>query len=293
MATSWWTSANCGPAFRCGSTARRWRRICWSPWGPFATTTSQALAAARKWCFRESRGTRKFRPTTPWCSRQRMTVEGSGTPAANRGVWAAIRWPKKSRGWPTPIRLTMSVCLVEGQAGETCVGGGGAVATRLRRRGRPDTVVVRGSAATSSFEVMVASGGGSPSDSTLIQAHKGLDAACRFLAPGRAAALRRGDRSRGRIRRYVPVPRAPRTRMTILDEPRRRLGPVRPHHPAPAGEDLPLPRRTPLPPRSRARDPAGFRAGRRRSRRSSSAWRRECPGVTVGVMASGAVYPRS
>ncbi len=34
------------------------------------------------------------------------------------------------------------------------------------------------------FRLMVTSAGGHPSDSTLIQAHKALDAACRFLAPG-------------------------------------------------------------------------------------------------------------
>jgi len=34
------------------------------------------------------------------------------------------------------------------------------------------------------FDLMVAGSGGSPTDSTLIQAHKGLDAACRFLKPG-------------------------------------------------------------------------------------------------------------
>ena len=34
------------------------------------------------------------------------------------------------------------------------------------------------------FKLAVASGGGAPSDSTLIQAHKGLDAACRFVADG-------------------------------------------------------------------------------------------------------------
>jgi nickel-dependent lactate racemase len=34
------------------------------------------------------------------------------------------------------------------------------------------------------FPLGVASAGGSPSDATLIQAHKGLDAACRFLEPG-------------------------------------------------------------------------------------------------------------
>ncbi len=34
------------------------------------------------------------------------------------------------------------------------------------------------------FELMVAGGGGAPGDTTLIQGHKSLDAACRFLAPG-------------------------------------------------------------------------------------------------------------
>lgn len=34
------------------------------------------------------------------------------------------------------------------------------------------------------FDFVVASGGGAPSDETLIQAHKGLDAACRFARPG-------------------------------------------------------------------------------------------------------------
>jgi nickel-dependent lactate racemase len=34
------------------------------------------------------------------------------------------------------------------------------------------------------FDLVVASGGGAPADETVIQAHKGLDAACRFLRPG-------------------------------------------------------------------------------------------------------------
>lgn len=39
-------------------------------------------------------------------------------------------------------------------------------------------------AATERFPLAVASGGGRPSDATLIQAHKALDAACRFVEPG-------------------------------------------------------------------------------------------------------------
>jgi len=34
------------------------------------------------------------------------------------------------------------------------------------------------------FDLMVACAGGAPSDTTLIQGHKSLDAACRFLEPG-------------------------------------------------------------------------------------------------------------
>ena len=39
------------------------------------------------------------------------------------------------------------------------------------------------------FDLVVASGGGWPGDRTLIQAHKGLDAACRFAAPGGEVAF--------------------------------------------------------------------------------------------------------
>ena len=46
------------------------------------------------------------------------------------------------------------------------------------------------------FPLAVASAGGLPSDATLIQAHKGLDAACRFLDPG-GEVLFAADLSRG------------------------------------------------------------------------------------------------
>ena len=39
------------------------------------------------------------------------------------------------------------------------------------------------------FDLVVGSAGGSPSDNTLIQAHKGLDAVCRFLNPSGGEAL--------------------------------------------------------------------------------------------------------
>jgi nickel-dependent lactate racemase len=77
----------------------------------------------------------------------------------------------------------MAVCLVEGSAGYPAWVGAGpwrasfeAAVERARTWFEIDE--------RRRFDVVVASGGGAPSDSTLIQAHKGLDAACRFLAPG-------------------------------------------------------------------------------------------------------------
>jgi len=76
-----------------------------------------------------------------------------------------------------------ALCLVEGRDGGVAWAGSGpwdvsypAAVERVRSwfevtPGQP-------------FELMVAGGGGAPSDTTLIQGHKSLDAACRFLAPG-------------------------------------------------------------------------------------------------------------
>ena len=75
-----------------------------------------------------------------------------------------------------------AICLVEGREGGVAWAGAGP----WRAAFRAAVERVRGwfEAAEAPFDLMVASGGGSPSDMTLIQGHKGLDAACRFLAPG-------------------------------------------------------------------------------------------------------------
>ncbi len=76
----------------------------------------------------------------------------------------------------------IAVCLVPGIDGgvaEAVAGpwreAWGAAVARVRER----LEVIDGQ-----FDLVVASGGGAPSDETLIQAHKGLDAVCRFARPG-------------------------------------------------------------------------------------------------------------
>ena len=77
----------------------------------------------------------------------------------------------------------LALCLVEGSAGGVAWAGAGPWKTAF------DAAVERVRAwfevpHQSPFDFMVAGSGGNPTDATLIQAHKGLDAACRFLKPG-------------------------------------------------------------------------------------------------------------
>ena len=77
----------------------------------------------------------------------------------------------------------IALCLVEGREGGVAWAGSGPWRTAF------DAAVekVRNWFETpleGPFEYMVAASGGRPTDSTLIQAHKSLDAACRFLKPG-------------------------------------------------------------------------------------------------------------
>jgi nickel-dependent lactate racemase len=77
----------------------------------------------------------------------------------------------------------IALCLVEGRDGGTAWAGAGPWASTFR------SAVAKVGAwfeipGESPFGLMIACGGGSPTDSTLIQAHKSLDAACRFLEPG-------------------------------------------------------------------------------------------------------------
>jgi nickel-dependent lactate racemase len=77
----------------------------------------------------------------------------------------------------------IAVCLVEGREGGVAWVGAGpwetAFETAVDRVRMWFEVPKKGR-----FDLMVAGSGGNPTDSTLIQAHKGLDAACRFLKPG-------------------------------------------------------------------------------------------------------------
>ena len=76
-----------------------------------------------------------------------------------------------------------AICLVEGREG----GVAWTVAGSWRAAYRAAVERVRSWFEMSPgppFDLMVAGGGGAPSDTSLIQAHKSLDAACRFLAPG-------------------------------------------------------------------------------------------------------------
>ena len=76
----------------------------------------------------------------------------------------------------------VAVCLVSG------IDGGVAEAVAGPWREAFDVAVARTremfEVADGQFDLIVASGGGAPSDETLIQAHKGLDAACRFAQSG-------------------------------------------------------------------------------------------------------------
>ena len=184
----------------------------------------------------------------------------------------------------------MSVCLVEGQGGETAWAAAGpwrsvfdAAVEQARRWYEVPSHQL--------FEAMVASGGGSPSDSTLIQAHKGLDAACRFLAPGGrllyVAAIDHGAGSDAMLpflERPDPeeiLDRLDRawvqyghTTLRLVEKTRRHRVALHSH----------------LDPALAAR--LGFEPVEAVDEVIES-WRRDSPGVTVGVMASGAVYPRS
>jgi nickel-dependent lactate racemase len=77
----------------------------------------------------------------------------------------------------------IAICLVEGREGGVAWAGAGPWETAfegaVERVRKWFEVPLQ-----ERFDLMVAGSGGRPTDATLIQAHKGLDAACRFLKPG-------------------------------------------------------------------------------------------------------------
>jgi len=96
----------------------------------------------------------------------------SGNPVAEEIVAAAEHCPPD-----------FSVCLVDGRGDGPAWAGSGP--WRIAFDAAVEKVRKWFSVAPGPpFDLMVACGGGAPSDATLIQGHKSLDAACRFLKPG-------------------------------------------------------------------------------------------------------------
>lgn len=184
---------------------------------------------------------------------------------------------------------SMAICLVPGRDG----GVAGAFAGPWRQAFDAAVARVREGfevAVGEPLELMVASAGGWPSDATLIQAHKALDAACSFLAPGGellyVAALDRGAGS---------AAMAP-----FLDDPRPEaiLGRLAEGWVQYGHTTLRLVEKTE---RFRVRLCSGLEEGLARRLGFDPApdpeavaeeWRSLRPGARVGVMASRAVYPR-
>jgi nickel-dependent lactate racemase len=76
----------------------------------------------------------------------------------------------------------MALCTVSGENGEVAWIGVGSWQRAFHEA--VDLCRTRYEILPRRFRLAVACGGGAPSDSTLIQAHKGLDAICRFVEPG-------------------------------------------------------------------------------------------------------------
>jgi nickel-dependent lactate racemase len=182
----------------------------------------------------------------------------------------------------------MAVCLVPGRDG----GVADAVAGPWRIAFEAAVATVRSRfevGVGEALELMVACAGGTPSDATMIQAHKALDAACSFLAPGGellfAASLDLGAGSPA-MTPFLEDPRPP----AILD--RLAEGWVQYGH-----TTLRLLEKT-----SRYRISLCSTLEPGLARRLgfepvadlntvADRWRSEQPGARVGVMASRAVYP--
>lgn len=140
------------------------------------------------------------------------------------------------------------------------------------------------------FDAVVASGGGSPSDETLIQAHKGLDAACRFARPGAEvlylAAMAKGPGSEA-IKPFLEDPRPE----AILQ--RLASGWVQYGHTTYRLVEKSARNRVSLVTDADWKGLEGL--GFERAVNADEVierWRRQLSGSTVGVMTGQAVYPR-
>lgn len=139
------------------------------------------------------------------------------------------------------------------------------------------------------FDLVVASGGGCPSDETLIQAHKALDAACRFARPGAEVlflASMAGGPGSDAIRPFLEDPRPE----VILERLAR--GWVQYGH-----TTFRLVEKTGRHRVSLVTEAAWAGLGGLGFEQVATAdevierWREEYPGATVGVMTGSAVYP--
>lgn len=183
----------------------------------------------------------------------------------------------------------IALCLVPGSDGRTAFAAAGPW------RAAFGAAVARARAwyevAPASFSLAVASAGGSPADATLIQAHKGLNAACRFVDPGGellfVAGLDHGSGSPA-MDPFLEDPRPEAIVARLHDEwvqyghTTLRLVSLTAHHRVHlvSGLDDTLARRLGFLP---VRDPSAVVEG----------WRRTRAGDTVAVIAGPAVYPRT
>lgn len=184
----------------------------------------------------------------------------------------------------------MALCLVEGRAGGVAWAGAGSWSSAFHSAVEKVRAWFEVPHQTL-FRLMVAGGGGGPTDSTLIQAHKSLDAACRFLEPGGEilwiASLDAGLGSH-EMDPFVAEPRVEailaklaenwvqygHTTLRIIEKTAR-------HHVYLV---------------STIEDQVGVRLGFEPSPDPQSVidrWRERFPGEQVGVMASGTVFPRA
>jgi nickel-dependent lactate racemase len=183
----------------------------------------------------------------------------------------------------------IALCLVEGREGGVAWAGAGPWKNAFSaavERVRSWFEVAPGDP----FELMIVCAGGTPTDTTLIQAHKSLDAACRFLEPGGELlwlASLDGGLGSNEMDAFVkdPEPEAilgklstrwvqyGHTTLRIVDKTARHRVRLHSHLDPGLAERLGFEPTT---------DPEALLQG----------WRESRPGAQVGVMASGAVYPR-
>jgi len=183
----------------------------------------------------------------------------------------------------------IALCLVEGREGGVAWAGAGPWKTAFKagvERVRTWFEVP----VQERLDLMVAGSGGSPTDATLIQAHKGLDAACRFLKPGGEllwAASLEGGLGSEEMAPFVDDPR-PESILARLSTRWVQYGHT----------TLRIVEKT-----SRHRVRLFSRIAPEIATRLGfeplgdpetllSQWRERFPGARVGVMAAGAVFPR-